>query len=52
VSETRLRARRARAMVLLVTCAALGAAGCGYALAGRGSFLPSYITTIGIPTFV
>jgi hypothetical protein len=23
--------------------------GCGYALAGRGSFLPSYIRTIGIP---
>lgn len=26
--------------------------GCGYALAGRGSFLPDYINTIGIPTFV
>jgi hypothetical protein len=26
-------------------------AGCGYSLAGRGSFLPSYIQTIGIPTF-
>ena len=26
--------------------------GCGYSLAGRGSFLPSYIRTIGIPTFV
>lgn len=25
--------------------------GCGYALAGRGSFLPSYIRTIGVPTF-
>jgi len=24
-------------------------AGCGYALAGRGSFLPEYIRTIGIP---
>ena len=23
--------------------------GCGYALAGRGSFLPSYIHTVGIP---
>jgi hypothetical protein len=23
--------------------------GCGYALAGRGSFLPAYIRTIGIP---
>lgn len=26
--------------------------GCGYALAGRGSFLPSYIRTVAIPTFV
>ena len=25
--------------------------GCGYSLAGRGSFLPVYIRTIGIPTF-
>ena len=25
--------------------------GCGYALAGRGSFLPDYIRTIGVPTF-
>lgn len=25
--------------------------GCGYSLAGRGSFLPAYIKTIGIPTF-
>jgi len=25
---------------------------CGYALAGRGAFLPSYIQRIGIPTFV
>lgn len=24
---------------------------CGYALAGRGTFLPAYIRTIGIPTF-
>ena len=24
---------------------------CGYALAGRGAFLPSYIRTIGVPTF-
>jgi len=26
--------------------------GCGYSLAGRGSFLPSYVKTIGIPAFV
>jgi hypothetical protein len=31
---------------------ALASAGCGYSLAGRGSFLPAYIRTIGIPTFV
>jgi len=24
---------------------------CGYSLAGRGSFLPAYIKTIGVPTF-
>ena len=24
---------------------------CGYALAGRGAFLPPYIRTIGVPTF-
>jgi hypothetical protein len=30
---------------------AAGAAGCGYTLAGRGSFLPAYIRTIGIPGF-
>ena len=26
--------------------------GCGYSLAGRGSFLPAYIKTIGVPPFV
>src|SRR2546425_8675689 len=30
---------------------ALGSPACGYSLAGRGSFLPAYIKTIGIPTF-
>jgi hypothetical protein len=28
------------------------APGCGYSLAGHGSFLPAYIKTIGVPTFV
>ena len=39
--------------VLGVLCAAgvLSTVGCGYALAGRGSFLPEYIKTIGVPTF-
>ena len=34
-----------------VVAAAAAAGGCGYALAGTGSFLPAYIKTIGIPTF-
>ena len=34
----------------LVCVSALGS-GCGYALAGHGSFLPDYIETIGIPMF-
>jgi hypothetical protein len=34
-----------------VLVAALWSGGCGYALAGRGSFLPDYIRTIGVPTF-
>lgn len=31
--------------------AGLASAGCGYTLAGRGNFLPSYIRVIGIPMF-
>lgn len=30
---------------------ALAVNGCGYSLAGRGSFLPDYIETIGVPLF-
>jgi hypothetical protein len=30
-------------------CLAFGASGCGYALAGRGTFLPPDIKTVGIP---
>jgi hypothetical protein len=41
---------------LIVPCAlaslTLCGPGCGYSLAGRGSFLPSYIRTIGVPQFV
>lgn len=37
-----------RAFVLL---ALLVSAACGYSLAGRGSFLPAHIRTIGVPTF-
>ena len=35
----------------LVILATLASTGCGYSLAGRGSFLPSYIKSIGVPTF-
>ena len=34
-----------------VLIASLLAGGCGYTLAGRGSFLPDYIKTIGVPAF-
>jgi hypothetical protein len=42
---------------LLVTIAAfvcfvMSSSGCGYSLAGRGSFLPASIRTIGVPLFV
>jgi outer membrane lipopolysaccharide assembly protein LptE/RlpB len=40
-------ARAARIVLLAIAVATSG--GCGYALAGRGSFLPSYIKTIHIP---
>ena len=39
-----------RRVATLVVCVwALAASGCGYALAGRGSFLPATIRTVGIP---
>ena len=34
-----------------VLTVALVAGGCGYSLAGRGSFLPAYIRNIGVPAF-
>jgi hypothetical protein len=41
-----------RGMLRALPLAALAASiGCGYSLAGRGSFLPGYIRTIGIPLF-
>lgn len=36
----------------LLLVAALMTPGCGYALAGRGSFLPAYINVVGIPQLV
>jgi Lipopolysaccharide-assembly len=46
-----LSSRRRALAACVVVAAALASNGCGYALAGRGNFLPSYIRTIGIPTF-
>lgn len=43
------RARSVRALLAALVCGAL--AGCGYSLAGQGSFLPDYIETVAIPMF-
>ena len=43
-----MRRRTAVAAILLVLPLL---SGCGYSLAGRGSFLPEYIRTIGVPPF-
>ncbi|HEY0876255.1 MAG TPA: LptE family protein [Vicinamibacterales bacterium] len=41
-----------RLAIHLLILVALGAtSGCGYSLAGRGSFLPPHIRTIGVPLF-
>jgi hypothetical protein len=40
-----------RGFTLVALTLALLNAGCGYALAGRGSFLPAYIRVVGIPAF-
>ena len=42
--------RKSLSIVLLMLAVA-AQSGCGYTLAGRGSFLPSYIKRIGIPLF-
>src|SRR4029077_1455786 len=42
---------RRRLLGLLCALSACASGSCGYALAGRGSFLPAYIKTIGVPTF-
>jgi hypothetical protein len=41
-----LAARLSLALVLMLAAVS---SGCGYALAGRGSFLPTYIRSVGIP---
>jgi hypothetical protein len=45
----RMPAKTGTLVLLCLSCCALS--GCGYSLAGRGSFLPAYIRTIGIPAF-
>ena len=43
---------RARSFLTLALCLLpFALTGCGYALAGRGSFLPDYIKVIGVPQF-
>src|SRR3974390_1862004 len=43
--------KKLRALALAVVALSMEG-GCSYTLAGRGSFLPSYIHVIGIPLFV
>jgi hypothetical protein len=40
-----------RELLVWLAGATVTSNGCGYALAGRGNFLPDYIQVIGIPTF-
>ena len=46
-----LAGRGPRWLALVTLVGAAAAAGCGYSLAGRGSFLPAYIRNIGVPAF-
>lgn len=48
LAQGRTRVTALLALVLL----AVAAGGCGYSLAGRGSFLPADIKIIGVPQFV
>jgi hypothetical protein len=43
---------RTFAKLIVMVLVAVTTAGCGYSLAGRGSFLPAYIKVIGVPEFV
>jgi hypothetical protein len=45
------RSRRWIAHALVALMAATALPGCGYSLSGRGSFLPAYIKSIGVPQF-
>ena len=44
--------RLALVLPLLAIISATAASGCGYALSGRGSYLPAHIRIIGVPLFV
>ena len=46
-----MRTQRLIAALVLAGIASTSS-GCGYTLAGRGSFLPEHIRTIGVPAFV
>jgi hypothetical protein len=43
--------RRQVLRALPIVAVGMGLSSCGYALAGRGSFLPAYIRSLGIPMF-
>ncbi len=43
--------RRAALRLVPVAGAGVVLTGCGYSLSGRGSFLPDYIRTVGVPMF-
>lgn len=43
--------RRALLRLAPLMAAGVAAVGCGYSLSGRGSFLPDYIRTVGVPMF-
>ena len=51
MSKLRTKLVSVVAVVPAITCLSSVTAGCGYALSGRGSFLPDYIETIGVPMF-
>ena len=51
LTATRRMAARRTGRWLVAGLALATTTACGYSLAGRGSFLPDYIETIGIPTF-
>ena len=46
-----VKRRSPTSLVMAVAAACMLGGACGYSLAGRGSFLPDYIETVGIPVF-